>query len=54
MFGVIPAKAGIQTAFSGDAVVTAKLSWIPARAPLGRNDGKRSVHGPNLLLHVVH
>ena len=36
---VIPAKAGIQTVFVGNAVADAKASWIPARTALGRNDG---------------
>jgi hypothetical protein len=35
---VIPAKEGIQAVFAGDGVVAAKAVWIPARAPLGRND----------------
>ena len=33
---VIPAKAGIQTVF-----YAAKADWIPARAALGGNDGKK-------------
>ena len=32
-------ESGNQTAFTGKAVVAPKAVWIPARAPLGRNDG---------------